>query len=338
MRTWMTALALGLLATLTPTAHATEGGRWVEDFDEAVKLAKAEKKDLLVDFTGSDWCGWCIRLHEEVFQHESFYSEAEKNFVLVALDFPRDQAIKDKVPNPKRNAELQELYGIQGFPTVLLITADGDVFGRTGYQEGGPEKYVAHLATLSKDGKASLAEITKLVQSYESAQGEAKAAAFTAVLEGFESRKEGAAGMKALGDILRAHLTADADNKQGLNERVIKALLAKGMGDATINAAATKLDPKNEKGLLEQVVYANFMAIQDEPQAKAAIAELKSLDALGKIKDEEVALELYFRAAWFSAEYLDAPEDAKFFAEKAKAVCPANDQRRLEFLDQILNG
>ena len=338
MRTWMTALALGLLATLTPTAQATEGGRWVDDFDEAVKLAKAENKDLLVDFTGSDWCGWCIKLHEEVFQHEPFYTAAEKNFVLVALDFPRDEAVKAKVPNPERNRELANLYGVQGYPTVLLMTADGEVFGQTGYQAGGPEAYLEHITTLTTEGKASLAEISKLVDAYKNAEGDAKTAAFTAVLEGFESREDGAAGMNSLADILRAHLTADADNAQGMNERVIKSLLKKGKADEAVNAAAVKLDPKNEKGLLEQVVHAKFMSIADEDEAVAAIAELKSLVAMGDIKDDEVALDMFFSAAWLCAERLEMPEDAKTFAEKAKAVCPASEQRRLEFLDQILNG
>jgi len=338
MRTWMTALALGLLATLTPTAQATEGGRWVDDFDAAVKLAKAENKDLLVDFTGSDWCGWCIKLHEEVFQHASFYAAAEKNFVLVALDFPRDEAVKAKVPNPERNRELANLYGVQGYPTVLLMTAGGEVFGQTGYQAGGPEAYLEHITTLTTEGKASLAEITKLVDAYKNAKGDAKTVAFTAVLESFESREDGAAGMNSLADILRAHLAADADNAQGMNERVIKSLLKKGKADEAVNAAAAKLDPKNEKGLLEQVVHAKFMSIADEDEALVAITELKSLVAMGDIKDDELALDMFFSAAWLCAERLDMPEDAKTFAEKAKAVCPPSEQRRLEFLDQILNG
>lgn len=338
MRTWMTALALGLLATLTPTAQATEGGRWIDDFDEAVKLAKAENKDLLVDFTGSDWCGWCIKLHNEVFSHEPFYTTAEKGFVLVALDFPKAEEIKAKVPNPERNRELASLYGVQGYPTVLLMTAGGEVFGRTGYQAGGPEAYLEHINTLTTEGKASLAEITKLVDNFKQAEGEAKLAAFTAVLEGFETRAADAAGMKSLADILRGHLTSDAENKHAMNERVIKALLKKGHADESVNAAAAKLDPKNEKGLLEQVVHAQFNSISDEDTAKAAIAELKALDALGPIKDEEIALNMYFSAAWLCAERLEMPDDAKTFAEKAKAVCPPSEQRRLEFLDQILNG
>ncbi|MGB0767609.1 MAG: hypothetical protein ACPGYV_07840, partial [Phycisphaeraceae bacterium] len=84
--------------------------------------------------------------------------EAKKNWVLVALDFPRDEEIKAKVPNPERNKELQAKYGVRGFPTILLMTADGEVFGRTGYQAGGPEKYLEHMAEL-RAGRQQIADI-----------------------------------------------------------------------------------------------------------------------------------------------------------------------------------
>ncbi len=339
MRKWMTTLALGLVAALAPETQAAEGGgRWIDDFDEAVELAKAEKKDLLVDFTGSDWCGWCIKLHDEVFQHEAFYANAEQDFVLVALDFPRSDEAKAKVPNPTRNRELANTYGVQGYPTVLLMTAEGDVFGRTGYQAGGPEKYVEHIASLTKDGKASLAEVKGLISAYEKAEGDAKAKAFVAVLEGFESRDGSAAGMTALADVLRAHLTADAKDAAGHNERIIRALMDKGHADDEVYDAARTLDPKNEKGLLEQVVWARFRGIVDEDSARAAIRELEALEAVGGVKDEKLALEMYFPAAWLCAERLDMPDEAKKFAEKAKAHCPDSDQERMEVLDRILRG
>jgi len=108
-------------------------GPWLEDYDEAVKVARAEGKDLFVDFTGSDWCGWCIRLDSEVFEHDEWLDAVQGDYVLVKLDFPRKQEIKDLVPNPKRNEELKNKLGVTRFPTIMLLTADGDSFGRTGY-------------------------------------------------------------------------------------------------------------------------------------------------------------------------------------------------------------
>ena len=106
-------LALGLFARRGSAAEDL----WQTDFKAAQAQAKKEKKFLLVDFTGSDWCGWCIKLHNEVFDKEAFKSEAPKQFVLVELDFPHQKKQSDELK--KQNKELSEKYNIEGFPTVL---------------------------------------------------------------------------------------------------------------------------------------------------------------------------------------------------------------------------
>ena len=110
------ALALGAFARGGSAAE----GLWQTDFKAAQAKAKEEKKYLLVDFTGSDWCGWCIKLHNEVFDKEPFKAEAPKQFVLVELDFPHEKELSDDLK--KQNKELAEKYKVEGFPTVL---ADG---------------------------------------------------------------------------------------------------------------------------------------------------------------------------------------------------------------------
>lgn len=121
---------------------------WTTDFEAAKAKAKAEKKLLLVDFTGSDWCGWCIKLKKEVFDTELFKKEAPKQFVLVELDFPRGKELPEKVK--KQNDELQEKYSISGFPTILILDPAGEVIAKTGYRAGGPEGYVKHLDEFQK--------------------------------------------------------------------------------------------------------------------------------------------------------------------------------------------
>ena len=138
------ALALGVFARVGCAAE----GLWQTDFKAAQAKAKEEKKYLLVDFTGSDWCGWCIKLHNEVFDKEPFKAEAPKQFVLVELDFPHQKEQSDELK--KQNKELSEKYNIEGFPTVLLMDAEGQVIARTGYREGGPEEYLKQLAEFSK--------------------------------------------------------------------------------------------------------------------------------------------------------------------------------------------
>jgi thioredoxin-related protein len=120
---------------------------WLTDLDEAKKVALAEKKAILVDFTGSDWCGWCIRLKKEVFDQQEF-AAASKQFVLVELDFPQKKKL---TPEAKaKNEALAKKFNVEGFPTIMLLDAQGEPFAQTGYQEGGPVKYLEHLSELSK--------------------------------------------------------------------------------------------------------------------------------------------------------------------------------------------
>ena len=143
---------------------------WLTDLDEGIKVAKAEKKAILVDFTGSDWCGWCIRLKKEVFDQKEF-AAVTKDFVLVELDYPQKK--KQSAEVKAKNKAWAEKFAIEGFPTILLMDSNGEPFAQTGYQEGGPVKYLAHLATLLKDntsqGKSKFAQSKKdevLVRGY----------------------------------------------------------------------------------------------------------------------------------------------------------------------------
>ncbi|MBI2440668.1 MAG: thioredoxin family protein [Lentisphaerae bacterium] len=103
-------MLIGLLACSAPA-----GAEWLTDFDQAKKEAAAKKLPILVDFTGSDWCGWCIKLD--------------------VADFPS----RKKLPaaTSAQNEQLAQTYGIEGYPTVLLLDAAGEVIARTGYQSGG---------------------------------------------------------------------------------------------------------------------------------------------------------------------------------------------------------
>jgi len=116
---------------------------WVESFHEAYRIAQAENKNILLNFTGSDWCPWCFRLSDEVFDTEEFKTYAEGNLVLLFLDFPS----KLKLPEDqmRHNASLQALLGVEGYPTVWLLGPNLEPHLRTGYQAGGAEAYISHL-------------------------------------------------------------------------------------------------------------------------------------------------------------------------------------------------
>ncbi|MCD8479793.1 MAG: thioredoxin family protein [Candidatus Cloacimonetes bacterium] len=133
--------------TIEPmTADAYEPGTWIENWDLAMAAAKELKRPVLVNFTGSDWCSWCIRLKDEVFSKPDFMEYAKANLVLLTLDFPRRLAQSEELK--AQNQLLQRQFGIQGYPTIVLVDSEGKELNRTGYQQGGAAKYVEHLQEL----------------------------------------------------------------------------------------------------------------------------------------------------------------------------------------------
>ncbi len=133
-----TFLTLGVFA-IGGSSFASD--TWYTNYDEAVKVSKKSGKPILVNFTGSDWCGWCIRLQNEVFDKPDFKKWASKKVVLLELDFPQHKVLKPDLK--KQNTILGQKYAsvVPGFPTILFMDPDGTVFGKYGYDDGGPSKW-----------------------------------------------------------------------------------------------------------------------------------------------------------------------------------------------------
>ena len=119
---------------------------WESDFSVALEISAQKGLPVLADFTGSDWCRFCIMLDNEVFSKEEFQDFAKDNLVLFVADFPRRKEISDELR--QQNHRLAERYGIRGFPTVLILDAEGNEIARTGYRPGGAAAYVEHLKEL----------------------------------------------------------------------------------------------------------------------------------------------------------------------------------------------
>jgi thioredoxin-related protein len=135
------AALVAALAVTSSVGRAATG--WDDDYDKALAKAKTENKMVLLDFTGSDWCSWCMKLDKEVFSKKEFKDYAKENLVLVEVDFPnaKRQTKKLKEQNEKLKAE----HSIQGFPTIIVLNAEGKKVGQLGYMPGGPAPFIEKL-------------------------------------------------------------------------------------------------------------------------------------------------------------------------------------------------
>lgn len=138
--TWLASATVGV-AALTASAFASTPEGWSDDLEKALEIAKTEKKCVLIEFTGSDWCPPCIAMRKNVFSKKEFVAAASKDFILVELDFPNgDPDLK------KKNEPLAKKYKIEAFPTVILLDSDGKEFTRffaTAHSETGD--FLKHL-------------------------------------------------------------------------------------------------------------------------------------------------------------------------------------------------
>jgi protein disulfide-isomerase len=132
----------------TPSVAAKAG--WLTSYDQAQKEAQEKHKLLLMDFTGSDWCGWCIMLDKEVFSKPEFKEYANNHLVLLELDFPRTRKMPPETV--AQNERLLMKYGVQGFPTVVVFDSAGKPLGALGYTAGGPQAFIAQLEKLRSKG------------------------------------------------------------------------------------------------------------------------------------------------------------------------------------------
>ncbi len=230
---------VAVAATCVSVSVRAAGGAWLTDFDAARAAAEKDGKHLLVDFSGSDWCGWCIKLDVEVFSKPEFTDAAGKDFTLCVLDFPNKPENRAKIPEAlqARNRDLMKKHGVQGFPTVLLFDAKGTLYARTGYRPGGPGPYLAHLAELKK-GKALGDELFAKARQPGLAGAE-KARALDAALAAVPESMMGD-HLADLEEVVRL----DADGALGLKPKHQRRLLlekARAAREARDTAGALKL-------------------------------------------------------------------------------------------------
>ncbi|MCF7975635.1 MAG: thioredoxin family protein [Phycisphaerae bacterium] len=274
-------LAVVMVFSAASVSHAI-GPDWMDNFEQAKAKAASEDKDLLVDFTGSDWCGWCIRLSDEVFQKDIFKTQAPKEFVLVALDYPRDKSLVSE-ETAKQNSKLKDDYGIRGYPTIYLMDESGRPYAQTGYQAGGAETYLAHLAELKKKHQE---RDLAFAAAKEAATDPDKARAIDTALESM--------GMALASQFYSAEIEQimafDRDNKAGLKYKYEQLAFAQDMatllGQGKMAEAALALD---EKLKLWNLPSAEALALRTQYEQQIFDAKVRSLMRAKKF-DEAIEL------------------------------------------------
>jgi thiol-disulfide isomerase/thioredoxin len=142
----MKKILLALFVTAL-SLHASD--IWLTNYDAALKQAAADKKPLLIEFTGSDWCPPCKALTANVFEKPAFEDFAKANVVLVKFDFPRRKEQEEALKTA--NQAMAKKYQVQGFPTIILVSSSGaEIARKVGYDGETPDRMIEWIKQNAK--------------------------------------------------------------------------------------------------------------------------------------------------------------------------------------------
>lgn len=269
------------------TAYATSEG-WTNDFEAAKKQAAKENKFLLLNFTGSDWCGFCIKLKKEVFSQDAFNQGVKDKFILVELDYPRKPENISKLSDTviAQNDALQKTYAVnKAFPTVYLTDAQGKPFAKTGYVPVSPQTYLKHLD-----------ELLAMRETSQSAFADAK-------------NKEGDDKAKTLIYALQS---------MGLNDELVTTFYADVHAEIMANSPDIAKQMELKKTLKEFQDQLNELGSKKDHEGKIKLID-EAL-AAGKFEGEIKQQTMIFKA--MALMQLKKPQDALQVLDDAKAVSP----------------
>lgn len=257
--------AAALLTALLPSWAA----EWMTDIEAAKAKAAAENKAVLVDFTGSDWCGWCIRLRKQVLDTPAFETYAKDKFVLMEVDVPQNPKFDKELR--ARNEKLCEQYGVQGFPTIMVITPEGDAVG-------GFSGFLPNVTEAAKPLDAALATAA-LLRKAETQQGAEQLATLAQAYKSIpEAMQPNATALRQRIIALDPHDTTGLGRQQKL--QLQRGELMKELSDATsreaalaaIDKALTTAEPENKPGMLQLKFQILLMSAQSLDDVNTAIA------------------------------------------------------------------
>ncbi len=334
-------LCLASIALLISPAFAgDDDSLWLDDFDEAMTLAELTGKDLLVDFTGSDWCIWCTRLDEEVFAKEEFLEWVREKYVLVSLDFPKSEENKAKVKKPERNMELKEKFNVTGFPTVLLMDKAGKIYAKTGYSKGGPAPYIELLKKLKKTS----AELGKAVEKTVAAEEGTEVEALTSLLSrieklGSEKLDFNYHFLVAFPDMtgmVKKAFELDQKNEAGLKLKAAIFLLNGNDFSKEVRDAIRELDPKSELGHLEKILRVDVVEKLNTGDGKGAVDLIDGFTKDKEFADKECEAYIMYLGGEACLKMLGDKDKAATYYKKSVEL--TTNTRMAEAISKIIAG
>lgn len=290
---------------------------WHTNYKESIDLAKKESKPLFIYFTGSDWCGWCLKIQKEILGTPEFKELVNDKFVFVEIDFPLKKAMTPELF--KQNEELKKNFKIEGVPTIILLSPEGKEIAILHYREGGGKAYAEYLLKLLEDEKnfnKSMQEVDKQSVS---------------ILKSLYEHALCRGRVQDARNILQVGLVHN-DNVFFLKERYRNLLQERNLNDKEVQKVKKQLlakDPDNAKHIHYDLAVIEFEFLSKNlrtmKSAQAATKPLQDYLALFGEKDEShrFRVEMIISQAYHfknevkladhyaKASYLHAPDEHK---------------------------
>jgi thioredoxin-related protein len=296
-------------------------GYWYLDAEKAFSVAQKEDKSVIMNFTGSDWCTWCIKLEGEVFSKREFSREALKNFVFLKLDFPSDKS-KQSQEEIQQNEDLKSKFGVSGFPSIYICDAAGRPFAKTGYQAGGPKKYLSHV----KGFQEKLQERNELLALATREAGDKKAELLDRAL----GLMDPDIVTNHFEEIIKEIVAIDKNNKLGLRVKYYAAQDAEERKRilAKIDVIVRTLDP--QQALIEFEKAIRDVTLPANSRVDALQQKLFLLKKLDRIQAVDELLD-----AMGTVDGLTEDRRERILVQKAfNYIATRRTEEALNFLDQ----
>ena len=296
---------------------------WHVDSEVARARARENGRHVLVSFDGRGWCGFCERLHAEVFDVPGFGATLSGDFEFVSLDFDARYRPRAEGKLAEQHASLREALEVKSFPEVVLMTPGGVPYARFAYEPIGREAFEAKLKDARDEAVFLEQNIPLVEQALVGAQSPEEALAAGDAAIALLNAAEAHVLARPLVPIVQAQLAAPKIEIEREKSAVLALSLAQVVDDALVDRAF-RLDPKNVEGLPEAALAGAFHSLKSARRLRPLLDKAEQLISLGKPFNKERAARLFGDCAFWVDSWLDDPERASILARYALSLEPTS--------------